>query len=96
MAKRYRLSEASWELIKGLVSPEHKMGRLGSDDSLVLHRILWILCSGTARRDLPERSGPWSTVYQRFRVWRDDGTFDWVLERLHIRLNQEGLIWTPG
>lgn len=29
---------------------------------------------------------------QRFRDWRDDGTFDQVLERLHIRLNQEGLI----
>lgn len=23
--------------------------------------------------------------------WRDDGTFDQVLEHLHIRLNQEGL-----
>ncbi|RMT11225.1 ISPs1a-2, partial [Pseudomonas coronafaciens pv. oryzae] len=26
------------------------------------------------------------------RDWRDDGTFERILERLHIRLNQEGLI----
>nr|WP_260408936.1 IS5 family transposase [Pseudomonas cichorii] len=92
MAKRYELSDASWELIKALVFPEQKMGRPRSDDRLVLHGILWILCSGAAWRDLPERFGPWSTVYQRFRDWRDDATFDRILERLHIRLNREGLI----
>jgi transposase len=92
MAKRYELSDVSWELIKDLVSPEQKMGRPRSDDRLVLHGIFWILCSGAALRDLPERFGPWSTVYQRFCDWRDDGTFDQILECLHIRLNQEGLI----
>ncbi|KPY95056.1 ISPS1a [Pseudomonas tremae] len=88
MAKLYELSDASWELIKDLVSPEQKMGRPRSDDRLVLHGILWILCSGAAWRDLPERFGPWSTVYQRFRDWRDDGasrikkdrTFDQFIE----------------
>ena len=92
MARRYELSDASWELIKDLVSPEQKMGRPRNNDRQVLHGILWILCSGAPWRDLPERFGPWSTVYQRFRDWRDDGTFERVLERLHIRLNREGLI----
>lgn len=67
------------------------MGRPRSDDRLVLNGIFWILCSGAAWRDLPERFGPWSTVYQRFRDWRDDGTFNRVLERLHVRLNSDYL-----
>ena len=92
MARRYELPDAGWELIKDLVYPEQKMGRPRSDDRLVLNGIFWILCSEAAWRDMPERFGPWSTVYQRFRDWRDDGTFDRVLERLHVRLNQEGLI----
>lgn len=92
MARRYELPDAAWELIKDLVSPEQKMGRPRSDDRLVLNGIFWILCSGAAWCDLPERLSPWSTVYQRFRDWRDDGTFEQVLERLHVRLNQEGLI----
>lgn len=46
MARRYELSDASWELIKDLVSPEQKMGRPRNDDRQVLHGILWILCSG--------------------------------------------------
>lgn len=49
-------------------------------------------CARRSWRDLPERFVPWSTVYQRFRDWRDDGTFERVLERLHIRPNREGLI----
>lgn len=28
MARRYELSDASWELIENLVSPEQKMGRM--------------------------------------------------------------------
>ncbi|MNE85940.1 hypothetical protein D3C80_1829910 [compost metagenome] len=35
---------------------------------------------------------PWSTVYQRFRGWRNQGTFDQMLKRLHLRLNEQGLI----
>ncbi len=69
MAKRHYLSDASWELIRGLVSPEQKMGRPYSDDRLILHSIMWNLCSGAAWRDLPKRFGPQSTVYQRFSDW---------------------------
>lgn len=92
MTKRHELSGASRELSRDLVSPEQKMGRRRSDAHLILHATLWIRCSGAAWRDLSERFGPWSTVYQRFRDWRDDGMFDRILERLHIRLNREGLI----
>lgn len=31
-------------------------------------------------------------VYQRFRAWRNWGTFYQMFERLHIRLNELGLI----
>lgn len=41
---------------------------------------------------MPERFGPWSTVYQRFRDWRNCGAFDQMLKRLHIRLSEQGLI----
>jgi len=40
MAKRYELSDASWELIKDLVSPEQKKGRPRRDDRLILHGVL--------------------------------------------------------
>lgn len=92
MAKRYELSDASWEMIEDLITQDQKTGRPRHDDRLMLNGILWVLCSGAARRDMPERFGPWSTVYQRFRDWRNRGAFDQMLKRLHIRLNEQGLI----
>ena len=50
MAKRYELSDAAWERIADLVSPEQKMGRPRSDDRLMLNGLHWILCSGAAWR----------------------------------------------
>jgi len=58
----------------------------------MLNGLFWVLCSEAAWRDRPERFGPWSTVYQRFRDWRDDGTFTQVLERLPIRRREDGWI----
>lgn len=92
MAKRYELGDASWEMIEDLITQDQKTGRPRHADRLMLNGILWVLCSGAARRDMPERFGPWSTVYQRFRDWRNRGAFDQMLKRLHIRLNEQGLI----
>jgi transposase len=92
MTGRYALSDHSRSLIKDIVSPPQQMGRPRRDDRQVLNGIFWILCSGAKWRDLPERYGPWTTVYDRFRHWRNDGTFDAVLERLHLKLREDGLM----
>ena len=38
--------------------------------------MVWIARSGAPWRDLPERYGPWKTVYSRFRKWIEDGILD--------------------
>ena len=48
--------------------------------------------TGAQWRDLPERFGPWKTVYERFRRWRADGTLDRVVAHLQRDLDREGLI----
>ena len=51
----------------------------------VLNGIFWILRSGAPWRDLPERYGPWTTVYDRFRRWRNGGLFQKMLNNLEAR-----------
>ncbi|MFP5300635.1 IS5 family transposase [Cobetia sp. SIMBA_158] len=92
MAGRYEISDSQWQLIEDIVSPAQSMGRPRKDDRQKLNGIFWALCSGAKWRDLPERYGPWSTVYARFRQWRDDGTFEAVLSRLQLRLREDGLM----
>lgn len=60
----------------------------------MLDGVLWVLCSGAAWRDMPERFGPWSTVYQRFRDWRNNGAFDRMLKRLHLKLKENRRLMT--
>ena len=92
MAKRYELSDEAWGLVSDLFIETHGRGRPRLSDRLMLDGVLWVLCSAAARRDIPERFGPWSVVYQRFRGWRNQGTFDQMLKRLHLRMNEQGLI----
>jgi len=92
MTGRYALSNQQWALIEDIVSPPQRMGRPRRDDRQMLNGLFWILCSGAKWRDLPERYGPWKTVYQRFRHWRDDGTFERILARLHLKLRQDGYL----
>ena len=91
MAKRYELPDAAWDLVADIFHEPRRSVRPRADDRLMLNGILWVLCSGAAWRDMPERFGPWSTVYQRFRDWRNRGAFDQMLKRLHIKLNEQGL-----
>lgn len=92
MAKRYELSDEAWDVVSDLFIETHGRGRPRLSDRLTLDGVLWVLCSGAAWRDMPERFGPWSTLYQRFRGWRNQGTFDQMLKCLHLRLNEQGLI----
>ncbi|KUM38728.1 transposase [Pseudomonas sp. EpS/L25] len=92
MTGRYELSNQQWALIEDIVSPPRRMGRPRHDDRQMLNGLFWILCSGAKWCDLPERYGPWKTVYQRFRHWRDDGTFERILARLHLKLLQDGYL----
>ncbi|MGY4494894.1 transposase [Pseudomonas sp. TE3610] len=92
MANRYEISDEAWGLVAELFIERRTRGRPRIDDRRMLDGVLWILRSGAAWRDMPEEFGPWSTVYQRFRDWRNRGTFDQMLKRLHLRLNEQGLI----
>ena len=92
MAKRYELSDEAWDLVADLFAPTRTRGRPRSSDRLMFDGVLWLLRSGAAWWDMPECFGPWRTVYHRFRVWRNRGTFDQMLKRLHLKLNDQGLI----
>jgi len=93
MTKRHELTDEQWERIEPLL-PERtaKTGRPARDPRVMLNGMLWILRTGAPWRDLPERFGPWKTVYHYFSKWRADGTFDRILEALQIRLDREGRI----
>ena len=84
---RHALSEEEFALLEPLLPPERsgKAGKPYRPHREILDGIFWILHTGSPWRDLPECYGPWKTVYERFRRWRRDGTFQKMLETLESR-----------
>jgi putative transposase len=48
--------------------------------------LLWVMGTGAAWRDLPERFGPGPTVHRRYRRWRHAGLWPRLLAALWPRL----------
>lgn len=91
--KRHELTDEQWELVEALLPQRTaQTGRKPRDPRQMLNAILWVLRTGAPWRDLPERFGPWKTVYHYFCSWRDDHTFERILEALQIRLDRQGQI----
>lgn len=54
----------------------------------ILHRVR----TGVQWRDLPERFGPWKTVYERHRLWSADGTWERLLQQVQAAADAAGEI----
>jgi transposase len=91
--KRHELTDEQWALVDpNIPRSKARTGRPSSERRLMLNGIFWILCTGAPWRDLPERFGPWQTVYDHFRKWRTNGVFTRIIEVLQIKLDDKGLI----
>jgi transposase len=58
----------------------------------ILNGILWVLPTGAPWRDIPERYGPWETVFKTFNRWREDGTWARIVTSLLDELDDRGQI----
>ena len=89
--RRYELMDTEWEEIKGLLPPERtgKKGKPSKENRMMLNAMIWLARSRAPWRDLPERFGPWKSVYSRFRKWLDDGILDHIFRVLALEAELE-------
>jgi len=88
----YALSDDQWQQIQDLLPQNGKRGGQWKDHRLMIDGILWALSDGGRWRNLPERFGPWQTVYHRFRSWTRKGVWDRILRHLQARKMHSGEI----
>lgn len=89
MRRRHELSEAEWARLQPLLPPR-KAGKPRQDDRRIINAILWKLATGAPWRDLPERYGPWQTVYTRFRRWTAAGVWDRIFAAVQRQADADG------
>jgi transposase len=78
---RYDLTDVEWLVIEPLL-PRKWRGVKRVDERRVLNGLFWVLRSGAPWRDLPERYGPYTTVYNRFNRWRKAGLWDRLMDEI--------------
>lgn len=83
VAGRADLTDAQWARLAPLLPPVSKIGRPPKwPKRQLIDGIRWRIRVGAPWRDVPDRYGPWQTVYGLFRRWQRDGTWAHVLTRL--------------
>lgn len=88
--RRCEVTDKQWKLIELLIPAAAATGRKRVPPRTVLNGVLWVVRSGSPWRDLPERYGPWQSIYHHFNSWRRTKVFERMLESLQMRLDAEG------
>jgi transposase len=86
------LTDAEWGRLRPFLPVSN--GRCGRwrDHRQVIDGILHRVRTGVQWRDLPDRFGPWKTVYERHRLWSADGTWERLLEQAQAAADAAGEI----
>ncbi|MFE9069260.1 IS5 family transposase [Streptomyces violaceusniger] len=87
--RRHELTDQEWELLAPLI-PRAATGRPRAGDRQVINGMVYKIRTGISWRDLPERYGPWKTVYTRFRRYALDGVFTRALQQIQARADAAG------
>ena len=83
MRHRHAISDEDFDRIKDLLPGRHGTpGARAKDNRLFVDAVLWIAKTGAPWRDLPERFGPWDSVWRRFDRWARRGVWQKVFEAL--------------
>jgi Putative transposase of IS4/5 family (DUF4096) len=77
------LTDAEWRRVAPVLPPQKPAkGRPRHDHRTVLGGILWVVRSGASWRAMPAEYGKWETAYKRYRLWRETGRWQRMLEAL--------------
>jgi putative transposase len=84
------LTTPQWNRLKTLLPPAKPGGRPRSVDLReVINGILYIVRGGCSWRMMPHDLPPWSTCYDYFRKWRDDGLWRRINDTLRDQVRRK-------
>ena len=86
--RRHALTDDQWARIEPLLptrtGPVAKLG-----DRNFIDAVLFRARTGVPWRDLPERFGPWKSVYNRFRNWSRSGIWELLFAALNVEVDED-------
>jgi transposase len=88
---RHALTDQQWARLHQLL-PSRRGPKSSLGDRLFIDAVLYRAKTGLPWRDLPERFGPWKTVYNRFCSWTRAGLWEQIFRELQLEVDDTGSI----
>jgi transposase len=88
---RRELDDDEWQLIE----PFLPIGAFGPYPKRLRNQfegVIWRFRTGSQWREVPPEFGAWSTVYDRFRQWRDIGVFAALMDAMITEAARRGQV----
>ena len=89
---RHALTEAQWARLRPLLPRQRTGPKATRGDRLFIEAVLFRVKTGMPWRDLPERFGPWKSVYNRFANWARKGHWAVIFRELQVEVDETGSI----
>lgn len=91
--ERLILRDNQWDRIsRHIIGDARTRGSSGRDNRMFVEAVLWIACTGSPWRDLPEVFGDWNSVFRRFSRWSQKRVWWRVFEAMSDDRDFEYLI----
>jgi hypothetical protein len=80
------LTDAEWDRVRPVLPPQRpQTGRPRHDHRMMLSGILTVVGTELSWREIPAAYGKWEAAYKRYRLWCDEGRWQWIVAALGVR-----------
>jgi hypothetical protein len=73
------LTDEQWVKISNIIPPGAHTGRPRSDNRKTINGIIWMIKTRGKWADIPQRYGSYHTCYSRYRLWKNQGIWNSIL-----------------
>jgi transposase len=89
---RHALTDEQWRRLQRVIPPQRTGPAALRGDRLFIEAVLFRAKTGMPWRDLPERFGPWKSVFNRFSNWARKGHWAVIFRELQLEVDETGSI----
>jgi len=86
------LTDEQWARLRTLLPKRRQGPKSKIGDREFISAVLFRAKTGLPWRDLPERFGPWKSIYNRFANWADRGIWESIFKELQLEHDEIGSI----
>lgn len=87
--RRHTLTDEQWAKIQSIIDPARPGPKPILGDRTFIEAVLYRAKTGIPWRDMPERFGPWKSVYNRFNNWSKAGIWELLFAALEVELHDD-------